>query len=148
MNFTYNVFHSGFISFGSRTTSPLRNKDKVQLLPTRTTIPRTTPHQDHYKLVNPLIRTDITYLVGNIVLVESCPDTMSFITLCLLINILSDFPDISPCLRLTSFISTWFHDMHFCIQTRLSFENSLYIVCPSAIKAILDLFDVQEYNTC
>ena len=42
------------------------DKNKAQLLPTRTTIPigqfptRTTPpHQDHYHLVKPLIRTNI-----------------------------------------------------------------------------------------
>ena len=54
-------------------------KDKTQLLPTRTTIPRTvgqlstraTPHQDYYQQVKPLIKT-------NIYKVESCPDTPVF----------------------------------------------------------------------
>ena len=40
------------------------DKDKAQLLPTRTTLPRTSPHQDQNQPINPLMRTN-AYMVGN-----------------------------------------------------------------------------------
>ena len=48
------------------------DKHKAQLLPTSTTIPRATPHQDHYQLVKPLIKTNI-YNGGDCP--GGCPDT-------------------------------------------------------------------------
>ena len=42
------------------------DENKAQLLPSRTTISRTTPHQDHYQPVKPFIRT-------NTCSVRNCP---------------------------------------------------------------------------
>ena len=46
------------------------------------TIPRTTPNQDHFKVVKPLVRTNI-YMVGN------CPDTFKLITLIVIYKLFS-----------------------------------------------------------
>ena len=48
----------------TRFAMKLFNKAQLHVLPTRITIPRTTPHQDHYQPVKPLIRTN-TCMVGN-----------------------------------------------------------------------------------
>ena len=64
----------GFLFSGTHCIGQLpTGKNKVQLLPTRITIPRTTLHEDnyyqplttnHYQPLNPLIRTN-TYMIGN-----------------------------------------------------------------------------------
>ena len=60
----------------TRTTIP--RPTPHQDLPTRTTIPRPTPHKDHYQPVKALIRTKEYFLVRtNTCMVGSCPDTNS-----------------------------------------------------------------------
>ena len=86
-----NVLDSEQLSTGDN--SPL-DKLKAQILPTRIMIPRTSPHQDHYKPCSETIHQDQPIWWG-IVLVGTCPDTIGF-----------NF----PCVNCIEFIQAWVVD--------------------------------------